>query len=230
MRRTGLLVAALLCLPPVAPARASEGWTPRRALEVAAAAAGVPLTPARPLPFDIAASVLGIEPSDLARLRTAIGAPAARAGVEAILRAVGTAEVLHRRAWAGVSPELRRAAWREPERAASLLTALDRGMLLSAQLLLVETVERAAPALRQLRLDAVFCTARQVVCIGTDAADVWADDVQVLIDPAGDDLYVNNAGGTLAATVVAVTGGCVLGGGSTNRGRPNLDCSPALFT
>lgn len=216
------LVATLLALvaPRPAPA-ATAGWSPERALAFAAAVAQVQPAAPRPLASpERAVRVLGI-----GGLPSALTAQQ-RQALDRLLVAVAASVEVRRVVFAPFASRIDDVV-RDPALGPSLLAGLDRGALLAAQASLVEAVRATAPTLATITLAEPMCTDGNVVCIGTDGDDTWSDDAQILIDPAGNDTYLNNAGGALQASVLAATGGCVLGGGSTGAARPNLACSPA---
>lgn len=113
-------------------------------------------------------------------------------------------------------------------RAVDIVARIDTGALLRAAASIADAVRDARPLFTRADAPAaVTCDAAGWICVGTDGNDTWPDDVQVIVDPAGDDLYLNNSGGLFSSQMRDTTGGCVLGGGTTGRARPNLDCTPA---
>lgn len=216
MRRSGLMLCVLLTLLPISGAEAdTRSLSPSDALALAASGAGTVIAQA-PL-FEQARPRADIEALS----------PSQQDSVHAVLDAIDQAAQLHRSAWAAVAPDSVTRSLGDPGASSTLLAHLDRGQLLAASAGLIRVVEANLKALSEIRLTEPTCFDGAVLCIGTEGDDVWVEDVQILIDPAGDDLYLNNAGGSLQTSIVAASGGCVLGGGSTGSGRPNLDCSPA---
>ncbi|MCA1832153.1 MAG: hypothetical protein ABR548_09415 [Actinomycetota bacterium] len=166
-----------------------------------------------------------------------------REGLATILSAMTTAQDLRNAAFAGISrPEIAYAedvalrAQFAPETvdaaaalgAASIIGRIDRPQMLRAAASLHAAVATAkhlfavGPAPEE-RIDLPF----DAITIGTNGGDVYTRDKQLIVEPGGDDLYVNNAGGMVNQQVFDATGGCVSGGGSTGKASPNLDCTPA---
>lgn len=247
------LVLALL-VPGAALARA-DGGAPFPALDLAARARGisVPAAPSLPtvaLPQAVDAfytRVAGVTLSDETRTATlrSLGrlSPTYRGALARLLSAVTAAQQLRNAAFAGISPadiaHAHRVALRTQDAPASVTAAdatralvtigrIDMATMVQAASLVRSVSAQVLPALTaadapRARIETPF----DAVVIGTADDDLYTRDVQVLIDPAGNDRYVNNAGGVLNQQAFDTTGGCVLGGGSTGAASPNLACSPA---
>lgn len=169
--------------------------------------------------------------------------PSYRAGLAIVLDAMAQAQRLRDRAYAGVgsdeigfvervalgsmfAPESVAAA--DAARAAAILSRIDVGSMLRGAALVHAALDRARPlfAAEDAPEDPVVTTFDAIV-VGTAGADVYRRDKQLVVDPGGDDVYLNNAGGLLSAQVFDTTGGCVYGGGTTGKAPPNLECTPA---
>jgi hypothetical protein len=148
-----------------------------------------------------------------------------RAAVSKVVTAVAYAEQVRDQVFAPFENQIR-TVFTDPVSAPVVLAGLDRSRLVAVQRMLIDTAQEVAPVLASIHLAQTECTTGNIVCIGTPGSDTWSQDVQVLIDPAGDDLYLNNAGGSLQSFVASSLGGCALGGGTTGRSRPNLNCTP----
>jgi len=229
MTRRFALVAALLALAPLRASGAAPRveWTPERALTIAAATGrvAIPASPDRNWSLDDSLTILGAPGAALPAELTSIQQDA----IASVLSAVSDAAITRSLVFAPYRDVIDDVI-ADPTLAPVLLAGIDRGSLLRAQLDLVRAARAARPTLATISLAEATCIGSALLCIGTDGDDEYAFDAQILIDPAGDDLYANNGGGTLQTSVFAATGGCVLGGGSTGRARPNLSCSPAPST
>ncbi len=186
---------------------------------------GVRLTPAR----------LGHELDRLAGFR-----PAFRTALAELLTAVTAARRLQRQAYAGLSPAELRFAYAVAGRAgadptavrpdealaaAAIIGRIDAAKMLHGAALLHDTLAGAAERLGDTGdQPAPTCLPFGALCVGTEGDDTYAADVQVLVDPGGNDTYLNNAGGVLDRLVFDASGGCVLGGGTTGATQPNLGC------
>jgi hypothetical protein len=102
-----------------------------------------------------------------------------------------------------------------------------RAAITAAGVEVVRQVAAARSPLATLRSAEATCFGDNILCIGSDGNDRWEEDVQILIDPDGDDTYLNNAGGTLNETIFPAAAGCTFGGGNTGRAAPNLECTAA---
>lgn len=182
-----------------------------------------------PLSLDESLLALGVLDPLTTRADIRRAAPSHVRDVERLLGAVAHATVTRRTAFAAVRDADVAIARTDPSalEGSRLIAAVDRVAMLGAAANLAQTASALRSSLRTLSLDEPTCFADRLLCIGTDGADRWADDVQILIDPAGDDTYLNNAGGSLSEVVFASAGGCALGGGSTGHAGPNLSCTAA---
>ncbi|HEV8360997.1 MAG TPA: hypothetical protein VGR28_11135 [Candidatus Thermoplasmatota archaeon] len=192
------------------------------------------------------ATVLGI-PLPAGELDTAMAqlgalSPGWRAGLAEALAAMSAAQRLRTQAFEGV-------AWAEigfaervalqaqfaPDavdptdalRALAVLARIDSGSMLHGAALLQAAMADAkfrfaGDAAPTERID----TAYDALTLGTMAAETYDVDKQLLIDPGGDDVYLNNQGGVLNQQMFDTTGGCVFGGGTTGLASPNLGCTP----
>lgn len=246
-------LALVLALPSRAPASPSEfdvaASETARALMVAAAARGmaVPDPAERSGTLDLRIvlqryyrSTVGVTlgPGEIADADAALSLPArARDALAHLLDAMTEARALRDRALIGLGPD---ELWFahgvgthgprsdvEAARAAAIVARIDTGTMLHAAALVQAAATDAMSAFAGLARAEATCLPGNAVCIGSDGPDVWANDVQLLIDPSGDDLYLNNAGGVLPSAGFHAMGGCALGGGTTDKARPNLACTAA---
>ena len=164
----------------------------------------------------------------------------ARAAIASVVDAMTRARLLRDAAFAGITPEEIAFAFRvgtdgpgsdaEAARAAAIVGRIDSGAMLHAAALVQAAAQAALPALRGVGLASASCLPGNTICVGTEDTDVWTEDVQLLIDGGGDDTYLNNAGGALPSVGFHLMGGCVFGGGTTGKARPNLACTAAPST
>ncbi|MFP5223939.1 MAG: hypothetical protein ACLGH3_00030 [Actinomycetota bacterium] len=107
---------------------------------------------------------------------------------------------------------------------------IDQAAITAAGLDLVRRLGPMRTELSRIRVQQASCFGDNILCVGTEGDDRWEDEVQILIDPAGDDTYLNNAGGTINETLFPAAAGCTFGGGTTGRAAPNLGCTATPST
>jgi hypothetical protein len=177
--------------------------------------------------------------------RAFAGLPRAYGEVVAMLAdAMARAQQIRNDAVAGVTPQeigfaerVALTAQFAPERvsraealnALSVIRRIDTASMMRAAASLSATIA-GAKRLTASSSAPAEATCAASICVGSDGPDTYTSDVQLLIEPGGDDTYLNNAGGHMSSQMADSSGGCVSGGGTTGRGRPNLDCSPAPGT
>lgn len=146
-----------------------------------------------------------------------------------LLDAVAQATAQRRIAFSKLDPAGLATVFQDPSspQASRMIARIDMPRMLAAADALIRTVDILRPRLRTLRATAASCPIPGLLCIGSEGDDRWTQDAQIIIDPAGDDTYLNNAGGTLSGVAFAAAGGCVFGGGTTGRATPNLGCAAA---
>jgi hypothetical protein len=225
MRRAALIGCLALLLAPAA-GRSLATDPVEQALATAARAHGFDLSsvaavrepPLRGVPFANALSILVPAIETAARLRQQALARVTDTEI-ATARAISEAVTLG----SDVAPD-------DIARASAVIARIDMQAMLRGAAILSDAVERALPHLRTGGPEAKTCSPGGALCIGTSGPDVWEQDVQILLDPGGDDVYLNNAGGVLYQPGFESTGGCAFGGGTTGRARPNLACTSAPST